>query len=265
MEKLDIILLTHNNLMATTRCIDALYKNTGIKFQLTVIDDSTDLTPAYFKRLAKEKGNINYVRPEEKIVSGNQPINIGLKLTKSDPVAYLICSAFVEPDWLGISITPQGDAPFAIRLFEKDSRVGMVGFKIISPETNTIIEAGDHVLLDTRAINIGRGEPSHHHVRVIGVNAIAFCAILMRRAAIPKGGWDESTYIGFRGVEDIDNCLTIRKAGWRILYNGFGSVYHEPHGSDPKYANEKVKDEMLENHRRFSNKWFGKIPLAGDA
>lgn len=261
MDELDIILLTHNHLENTIRCMDALYKNTHTDFRVTVIDDSIDETPVYFKRLIKKHGNINYVRPNVKIKSANQAINIGLKLTKSNPVAFLTNSTFVEPDWLGVDMM-RTQIPFAIKLFKDDPLVGLVGFKVISPETNIIIEAGDHVFPNAHTINIGRNEPSHHRIYVSRVNAIAFCAILMRRTTIPEGGWDETTYIGFRSIDDVDNCLTVREAGWKILYNGFGSVYHKPESSDSQYAsNKKMGGEIIENQKRFYEKWQGKVPL----
>ncbi len=257
---IDIILTTHNNMTSTTRCMDALYKNTCIPFRVTVIDDSMDETPIYFARLAKEHGNINYVRPEEKILCGNQTVNIGLSLTKSDPVVSMTCTTFVEPEWLGTE-TKSGTSPFAIRLMEKDPFVGLIGFKIIDFDNHTIIEAGDHVSPNASAENIGRNDAGHRHSHVRQVNAIGWAAILIRRAAIPKGGWDETTYIGFRCADDIDNCLTVRAAGWKILYNGYGSVYHKLGNSE--YAeNIEVLKERNENYRRFKKKWRGKVPPA---
>ncbi len=44
---IDIILVTHNKMDNTIRCINALYKNTREAFKLTVIDDSTDETVEY--------------------------------------------------------------------------------------------------------------------------------------------------------------------------------------------------------------------------
>ena len=249
-KELDIILLTHNNVIDARHCMEALYQNTHIKFWVTVIDDSTDETPAYFMELAKEKRNINYVRPDVHIKIANQAINIGLGLTKSDPVAFLTCTTFVGPDWLGPK-TPPGISPFAIRLMENDPKVGLVGFKVVSPETNLIIEAGDDVLPDGSPVNCGSGASPEEFTYVKGVKAIGCCAFLMRRAAVPKGGWDEDTYIGFRCVEDLDNCLSIVEKGWKILYNGMACVYHQPSSSSGSDGGNQ------ENYNRFKGKWNG--------
>ena len=87
--KIDIIMATHNNLGMTMRAVTALYENTNVDFRLTVVDDSVDMTPDYFRQLQRRVNNIQYIRPFDesyevippKITHGNQIINIGLKPT----------------------------------------------------------------------------------------------------------------------------------------------------------------------------------------
>ncbi len=248
MGELDIILLTHNHLENTTRCIEALYANTPMPFSLTVVDDSADETAAYFDRMTFEKKNINYHRAKVPISSGNQAMNIGLKLTQSDPVIFLCNSTFVEPDWL----------PAALRIMEQDPEVGLVGFKLLFPETSTIIEAGEIVLPDGNRPNVGMHEPSHRYTHVREVHAVGWAAVLIRRAAIPPEGLDEVTYIGFRGMDDTDNCLEMRKRGWKIMYNGLGAVYHKLSACQGG-GTEQGRMESIENCRRFMEKWAGKV------
>ncbi len=248
---IDIILLTHNKLVNTIRCVEALYENTEYPFQLTVIDDSIDLTTSYFQRLQSEKGNINYVRPSIFIKCANQAINIGLRATKSNPVVFITNSSFVEPNWL----------PTALRIMEDDERVGLVGFKLLYPETNTIIEAGEIVLPDGNRPNIGMHAPSHRFTHIREVNAVGWACVLIRRESLPPGGLDEETYIGFRGADDTDNCLEIIKRGYKVMYNGCGAVYHIL-SSCQGGGTERGKEEMAENYRRFREKWAGKIPVA---
>ncbi len=250
---IDIILLTHNKLENTTRCIEALYANTRESFRLTVIDDSTDVTQAYFQQLIANGDEINYVRPIVPIASGNQAINIGLKLTKSDPVIFLTNSTFVEPDWLIIGLKIMKENPLA----------GLVGFKILYPETNLIIEAGLHVFPDASRVNVGSLEPGHRYSHIREVNAIGWACILIRRAALPREGLDEDYYIGFRGVDDWDNCLEIRKRGWKIFYDGLGVVYHK-FGASQGNGTKQGQEELAENCRRFEEKWRGKVPPIRD-
>lgn len=248
-EPIDIILLTHNHLENTTRCIEALYANTREVFKLTVIDDSTDETEAYFKRLIAEGDEIKYVRPDVFIRTGNQAFNIGVKLTQSDPFVFLTNSSFVEPEWLTV----------ALGIMEQDPRIGLVGFKLLFPETNTIIEAGEIVLPDGNRPNIGMHEPSHRYTHIREVHAVGWACVLIRRAALPEDGVDESTYIGFRGADDTDNCLEMKRRGWKIIYNGCGSVYHKL-SACLGGETEQGRLESAENYRRFIEKWKGKVP-----
>ena len=242
---LDIILLTHNRLENTLQCIDALYGNTQVPFQITVIDDSTDLTPIYLSGLIKERGNVRVVNPDVVISSANQAINIGLKQTQSNPVLFLCNSTFVEPDWL----------PLSLKLMENIEKVGLVGFKLLFPFTSVIIEAGDHVYPDTKRVNMGRGLASHKYTHIRQVNAIGWAAILINREALPKNGLEEDYYLGFVGVDDFDNCLEIKKRGWNIIYNGYGVVYHQLGRSE---SNNWA--DVAENNRRFIERWKGRVP-----
>lgn len=249
-EPIDIILLTHNHLENTTRCIEALYANTKQSFKLTVIDDSTDTTPQYFQHLIENGDDINY-HHYEKIYDANEALYKGLELTKSDPFIFLTNSTFVEPEWLFM----------ALKIMNDDSKAGLVGFKILDPATNLIIEAGDHVFPDATRINIGMYDVGHRYSHIREVNAIGWAVVLMRRAVIPSEGFD-SNYIPWRCAADLDNCLEIKKRGWKIYYNGLGSVYHKLGASQGDGTNYGRK-EAGENCEYFEKKWKGQVPLIG--
>ncbi len=221
---LDIILLTHNHLENTKRCLEALYENTGVPFLLWVIDDSTDSTSTYFRQLNEEKHNICFYHPVVPITSANMVINMGKKLTLSDPFVFLTNSTFVTKGWLDKAL-PLMDNP----------KVGIVGFKLVDPETHRIVDAAGE--------GIGWLEDSLTFASE--VIRVAWAAVLIRRAALHE--LDENYYIGFRGVDDTDNCFEIRNRGWKIIYNGYGIIYHKPCSSNGK--------EMGENCKRFLEKW----------
>ena len=229
---LDIILLTHNNLESTRKCVEALYQNTLIPFNLTVIDDSTDDTPGYFSHFSHITSDINYFRPRDVIKSANQAINIGVKMTQSDPFVFLINTAIVGKEWL---ITAQ-------KLME-GYKIGLVGFKLVDPETHKIVDA----------MGGGIGEPEGNYTFASVAIRVPWAAVLINRKALPERGLDEDYYIGFRGVDDTDNCFTIRRRGWKIIYDGYNTVYHHPSSSNG--MTEESWKETNENCRRFLEKW----------
>ncbi len=244
-ENLDIILGTHNHLELTIDCIHALYTHTKIPFRLFVIDDSTDLTQQWIENWQKTHDNLHYIRPEEKLTCGNQVINIGLKNTESPIVCYINNSVVVDPEWCDVAL------PF----IQRETKVGIVGFKLLK-SSGVIEHAGIFFTPDMpHHLNFGTGEPAQHHTYIRDIGIVGFALVLIRRAAVPIGGFDEKTYIGFRGYDDLDNCLTMGQSGWKVVYCGLGSAYHYALSTRAEGDMEKLAMEAEENRIRFTNKW----------
>lgn len=241
----DVILLTHNHLEQTIECVNALYEFTHIPFRLTVVDDSTDLTPQFFKQFGAGHPNLQYIRPTEIIKCGNQAINIGMRHTTSGVVLFITQSTVVTRNYLitGLSIITS----------HKD--IGCVGFKILYPH-GTVMEAG--AIVDPKSAargNVGMHEPGWDFTHVRETDAVGWAAVLLKREAI--GILDEDTYIGFRGWDDVDNCLTLWENGWKIVYSGFGTVIHKLGSSQGHNTPEGVQ-ECSQNAKIFEAKWRGR-------
>ncbi len=141
---------------------------------------------------------------------------------------------------------------------ESNPKAGVVGFKLLFWPQGTIIEAGE--MIDPNTLfrpNIGMYEPGHRHCCIREVAAIGWAAVLIRKEAMFP--LNETEYIGFRGADDTDNCLEFRKRGWKIVYNGFGAVYHKLSASQGDNTAEG-RNEVAENYRRFEAKWKGRLP-----
>ncbi len=242
---IDIILATHNHLGMTIRCMEALYANTPQKFNLTIVDDSTDLTPQWVEWFKKEHDNINYLHSDTPYINGNQIINVGLKNTTSELVVYMGNSTIVEPEWLSV----------ALPVMEQGKDVGLIGFKLLKPE-GVIEHAGICFMRDMpHHMNYGVGAIASRFTHIQDMGIVGWALVLIRRIAIPEGGLDEKTYIGFRGYDDIDNCLTMSKNGWKILYCGFGVAFHYAQTTRSEADGEKIIAESEENRIRFTKKW----------
>ncbi len=251
--KLDIIMATHNNLGMTIRAVSALYENTNVDFRLTVVDDSVDMTPDYFRQL--RVNNLQYIRPfdesyeviPKKITHGNQIINIGLKHTTSPHVVYMGNSTIVEPNWLNM----------ALALIQQNENLGLVGFKLLKP-TGVIEHAGIYFAEGApHHMNRGVGESSHSLTLIDDVDGhklVGWALVLIRRKAIPRKGLEEGYYHGFRGYDDLDNCRQMVKNGWDIAYCGFGVAYHYALATRGEYS-EKAAQEYEDNRVRFIKRW----------
>ena len=238
--EIDIILTTHNRLELTIACVTALYEWTQIPFKLTVVDDSTDLTPEWFRLFQLEHDNVNYLHFDEKVLkSGAQIINIGLKNSKNEYVVNLNNSVRVEPLWLEAALEQMGNP-----------QVGVVGFKLLT-ETGLISHAGLLVKDDT-LWNLGARDAGHRYTFINEVPAVGWALALYRRSAFPDGM--EDYYIGFRGWDDVDWCFDLRKRGWKVLYCGFGAAYHKE-GATRKVRTQEFNDDVNENTKRFFDRW----------
>ncbi len=244
----DVFLLTHNNLARTIDCLegnylsDGLYKNTiDFSFRLTVLDDSTDLTPEYFKRLSKEKDNIQYLNPGRPFKNVDEMYNLALARTDCPYIVLLTNSSLVEPSWIGS----------ALKIMESNPKVAVIGFKTIRPDR--LIENAGVLIFGNEVRCIGMGEPGHRYSAIYQVDAVGGCASLFRREAI-KDGFDFSYYLPFGGLEDIDYCCSLKNKGWEIIYCGYGSVYHI--GAATRGQDENgFWDKFKENKKRFRVRW----------
>lgn len=243
--ELDILVITHNHLELSINCVKAIVQNTASPFTLTILDDSTDLTPDYFTAFCKEHPNVRYHRVEPPGCA-NKLWNIGLRETSNLYVATIVNSVIVEPEW---------DLP-AVELLENNPRAGMVGFKLLYLH-GTIWHAGCK-LGDGIFNHIGVGQPGHRFAKNYRCPAVTGAMVLARRLALDKG-WDETTYHGFTGWDDIDLCMQMRTDGWEVWYTGLGCGYHieaptRLQGKTPEEQAEFWK-KYEENKQRFLTKW----------
>lgn len=237
---LSVIVPTHGRLDLTMRCINNLYANTKSPFELIIVDDSDEETPAYFNRIMKDIKNITFIHSDIPYKEGNQIFNIGLKAAKTPFVALVMNSVRVEPDWEIV----------ALQLMKNDPKLGVVIFKCILPDRT--IESAGIKMAKWLPCDIGRGETSHRLSTVYEVEAGQWAFALLRKDAVYP--LEEGVFNGFRGWDDIDNCFVVKKNGWKIVYCGLGVGYHEPRstrGDDGETATR----ENAENGERFYKRW----------
>lgn len=219
--RLDVIVPTHGHLEQTIRCIKALYRSTVVPFHLIVMDDSTpdmdegtDMTPQWFERFCSLHKNITYIHSDEPYRTYNKIINDGLKPCETSYVASMGNSVAVEPAW----------DIMGLRLMKSNSQIGIIGFKVIDASTGLIESAG--ITKDGSMLSeIGNGEEAHKYTENYECDAVEFAFVLMRKEAM-QGILDETSYHGFKGMEDLDACFALREKGWQVFYCGLGRGYH---------------------------------------
>ena len=252
---LDIMVPTHNMVDLTKRCIQAIYFHTQSPFHLIICDDSTDkLTPLYFKELMTngviplgKVNNMTYIHSDTSFCEGNQFFNIAIRYCKSEYLATIMNSVRVEPEW----------ELFAIHnLMAQNPDVGMIGFKcLFGGDNNKVghIESAGIKMVSYIPTDIGRDEPGHRLTGISEPNAVQWAFALLRKKAI-IGNLEEGIFHGHKGWDDIDNCFCLKAKGWRILYCGMGTGYHEPRATRGNNSQEAEKQNK-ENGIAFYKRW----------
>ena len=231
LEKIDILVPTHGKLEHTIRCLHTLYHNTATRFHLIICDDSKvsttdnqdnpvdslDVTEEYLLRFAETHPNVTYVKRAKPYISGNQFFNDAIRHMETPYLATIMNSMQVEPEWERI----------ALKLMRENPKIGVVGFKCLFPDTYKIECAGIQFANGYMPIDVGRDLPSHALTTIYEVEAIQWAFALVRREAV-EGNLDEHLFYGFKGWDDIDNCLVLRSKGWKVFYCGYGVGVHHP-------------------------------------
>lgn len=243
MSKVDIILLTMNQLRYTKECIRTLYKNTAYPFNLIVVDNaSNDGTVAYLRALKRRKDNIVLHLNGERDSGFSEGVNTGLKYCKSDYILIL------NND---VSISQGGWLENMVKVIESDNKIGAVGCKLLYPD-GRIQHAGAYFTETFHWEHIGRGEAKESHSTQREVIGVTFACILLRREAIPEG-LDQSYLLGL--WEDVAFCCNLRKNGWKIIYTPKTVLTHYESKTilaEHKYRLSRVREK---NAARFHVEW----------
>ena len=225
---LDVFVPVHGHPDLTAQCIDALYRNTRTPFHLIIADDGDlkkDLTSVFMQGLAARYDNVTLIHKETPPgwKTGNEFFNAAFQHAQTDYIATVMNSVMVEPDW---EVVP-------LQLLRNQPDVGIIGCKAIyrrdSPKPGLIESAGIQMNGFT-PIDLGRDMLGHS---LCGVNEVFACqwamAVLRKQAVV--GNLEEDVFFGHVGWDDIDNCLAIKRKGWKILYCGMSVGFHSPHAT----------------------------------
>lgn len=241
----DVVMGSHNHIGSTARALDALYTNTTPPFNLTIIDDSTDITTAYLNQFAMEHTNVTIIRPEEVITCGNQIINIGFKNTSSPVIVFMTNSVEVEPEWIEVPL----------HMMEEMKDVAIIGNKNLYP-SGTIENAGIYFHSPMmHHENWGFGDPGHRWTHLREVDAVGFCIVFLRREYVYP--LEENYYHGFCGFDDVDACFQARKKGHKVYYCGYSAAYHYAYVTRgiPESWDRETNKKYEENRFRFGERW----------
>jgi GT2 family glycosyltransferase len=237
-EHVSIIIPTKDKLDLLRVCIDSIRQHTDHpSYEILVISNNSEQqeTYAYLEQTMRE-GTLRFLRHD---IPFNYAALNNFAVRHCDSPYLLFLNNDTEVG---------GDACLTAMLeFAQQPDIGAVGAKLLYPD-NTIQHAGVILGLGGVAGHNHRYLPEHHlgyfgqHNLVRNYSAVTAACLLTRREVFDAvGGFNEELAVAFN---DVDFCLKIREAGYRIVYTPYARLYHYESAS-------RGSDHIPENTARF--------------
>jgi GT2 family glycosyltransferase/glycosyltransferase involved in cell wall biosynthesis len=239
--EVSIVIPLYNARNYTEQMLNSLFQTIGnISHEIIVVDNaSSDGTR---ELLEKQQDKIRSIfNQANRNFSG--ACNQGAALATGRFILFLNSDTILLPNWL----------PPMLSVMAKDSKVGVVGNKHIYPDSEKLHHAG--ICFDNNKHNshylVGadKNDPRVGFER--DFQAVNGACFLIRRELFSRvGGFDEAYK---NGCEDVELCLKVREAGFRVVYTPDSVIYHYGQRSPGRGVNDD------KNMQLFMQRWASKI------
>ena len=234
-----ILIPNKDHIQELETCLSSVYEKTDWpNFEVIVIENNSTQpeTFAYYEEAAKRYKNLQVVRWKKEF-NYSAINNFGRQFAKGEYLLLLNNDVeVINPDWL-------------TQLLMQTSRPGVAisGAMLYYPD-DTVQHAGIITGLGGFAGHshkYHKAEGSGYMFRMATVqdlSAVTGACLLVRSEVYDAmGGLDEEFQVAFN---DVDFCLRVRQAGWRIVWTPYAKLYHyesKSRGSDEKDAAKKAR------------------------
>ncbi len=249
-----IIIPFKDQIETTRRCVDLLLSVTAYKnYDIILVDNWSVSTEAqaFIKRVRRIQ-RVRVLTVEEEF-NYSRLNNLAAAETRSDFLFFMNNDVFVsDPGWLATIVGETRLTP----------DIAVVGGKFVYPN-DTIQHAGVVVGPDGIAAHVHRGAPDTDY-GYIGrimlsheISAVTAAGMLIRRDVFGLiGGFDEvDLQVAYN---DVDLCLRVREAGWRVIWCAeFVAAHHDSlsRGSDDRPEHEA---RFFRETQVMLDRWGGK-------
>ena len=220
-----IIIPTRDQASALKKCVHSIFEKTDYPaYELIVLDnESYDSEALEFLAELKKRHGVRVERIDDAF-NYSRLNNRGVELSRGSFVALLNNDVEVlHADWLTEMVSRA-----------MQPKVAMVGARLWYP--NGMIQHGG-VILGAGGIaghahaGLRRGEPGYfaraHLAQDVSAVTTA-CALVKREVYLEVGGFDENLAVTFN---DVDFCLRLREAGYRIVWTPYAELIHHESAS----------------------------------
>lgn len=238
-----IIIPIFNQIEFTRQCLLSIHDSTpSSRFEIIIIDNgSNDESLDFLKErvegisIIENKENLGFV---EACIQGTEAARGGYLL-------FLNNDTQVTSGWLEALLEP----------FNSDPETGIVGAKLVYPD-GRLQEAGGIVWNDGNACNYGRGDDPnlwrYGYLREVDYCSGA-CLIMPKYLWDKVGGFDRRYTPAY--YEDTDLCLTIKRLGYRVIFQPKCVVVHHEGATAGRNITKGFKRFQEINRAKFVGKW----------
>jgi len=189
------------------QCLNSLLDMDYPNFEAIFVDNgSTDQSVDFVR---KNYGSaIKAVRNASNL-GFSEGFNTGMRASKGKYLALLSNDMTVDPKWLNM----------AVEMMEKESKIGLLGFKRLVYETKKLLDGiGGNLYLCGRVNLVGANETDRGQYVVPTKDLIYIAgAMVLTRKTLKESGLFDPSYIIFS--EACDLCYRIRRCGYETVYN----------------------------------------------
>lgn len=216
--KICIIILNLDKEDFLLQCLKSFEEQKVFSFKIVVLDNGS--RQGSLGELIKKFPEVDFIFSGKNLgfAEGN---NFAIKKAKGkyDPAYYFLLN---NDTIMGNRVIFE-----MVSLAESDSKIGIIGPKILScPDKEKIWAAGGK-LISWRLMgkNRGEGKPDKsQYDKIEELDFVSGCAMLIRKEVFEEIGFFDSRF--FTYLEDLDLCLRAKKKGWKIFYQPKAIIYH---------------------------------------
>lgn len=254
-----VIIPNKDHIEELRKCISSLEeKNAYENLEIIIVENNSEKeeTFAYYKELEENNPRVKVVFWEEKEFNYSAINNFGVKHASGEYLLLLNNDIeFITKDCIEELLGPC-----------QRSDVGAVGARLYYEDT-TLQHAGVIVGLGGMAGHPFYGFPAEdvgYFGRVViaqDYSAVTAACMMLKKSVFEQvGGFDEQLAVAYN---DVDLCLKIGEAGYRIVYDPFAELYHYE-SKTRGYEDTKEKTERFRSEIEIFRKRWEKILRDGD-
>lgn len=248
---ISILIPFRNHIDLTRQCVEAIRAHSdGMKIEILLLDNWSQGAEA--EAFCTEQGN----EPDTKVLRIAEPFNYSLINNRGVAAAAHPFLLFMnndvivnDPSWLRTLLNEA----------LTDPRVGAVGAKLLYPN-GTVQHAGVVLGVGGVADHAFRGLPGSapgyiaHAIAAREVAAVTAACMLVRREAFEAAGGFDEAELGI-AFNDVDLCIKIREAGYRIVFTPDVVCEHRESMSRGDDLDEDKLSRFMRENEAMRGRW----------